>query len=409
MDLATAVLFFYLLFPTFSVQQKNLSYAFGKERLTIIEENEKCNEVKKYLGIEAEDTQIYTKEIFEGDDVPLPEGLEFPEYGPQSEGSSLLGDEKKSAEEEVKPIAEIQYLNSKNRLRLFEYGEEKFSVGILNQNKSLVSVNKDKITRIQYDNSFRIQEKVIWKNGTSVTDSTVIKKITYKYNSDLNENNLNSKTPPEFSKPYLITEEYPNDRKITETYSDEIGNPIRVEYSHFIDDPDAVQKYNDDKKKKLEEQKKVQQKQNEQQQNKTANDESKKTEEKVENKPKTFPQKKILDKKTIRTFDNENRVLTETQTTYFEIPDKLRQGKTIPSSMTTSNEYEYTNKSDVPNLRFYENEKLRMFTSYIDKDTYEQTMYFDNDYIVKTKYFHGRKVNEIIYLGATEIKRQKFE
>lgn len=398
MDLATAVLFFYLLFPTFSVQQKNLSYALGKERLTTIEENEKCNEVKKYLGIEPKDTQIYTKEIFEGDDVPLPEGLESPEYGPQSEGSSLLNDEKKSAEEDIKPIAEIQYLNSKNRLRLFEYGEEKFSVGMLNQSKSIVSVNKDKITRVQYDNSYRIQEKIIWKNSTSVKDSTVIKKITYKYNSAQNNTELNSNEPPEFSKPYLITEEYPTGKKIIETYSDEIGNPIRVEYSHFIDDPDAIKKSEEEQKK-----------QKEQQQNKTTNDESNKTEAKVENKTIGFPQKKILDKKTIRTFDNENRVLTETQTTYFEVPDKLRQGKTIPLSLTISNEYEYTKKSDVPDLRFYENEKLRMFTSYIDKDTYEQTMYFDNDYIVKTKYSHGRKVNEIIYLGATEIKRQKFE
>ncbi len=73
------------------------------------------------------------------------------------------------------------------------------------------------------------------------------------------------------------------------------------------------------------------------------------------------------------------------------------------------NEYEYTQKSKTPDFKFYEDGVLRMTTLYIDETTYENTMYFDNDYCVKTKYSNGRKVEEIIYSGAIEVKRRNFE
>src|SRR5574344_1127642 len=159
MDFASAALLLYLLFPTISVPQRNMAYALGKTRLSAAEEEIELRQIKIFLGYElAEETP--SEEVVPLDtetDVPLPSELENPQYGPQSEGSDLLAGGASGSEEKKVSAAEKQYINSQNRLRLFEYGEEILSINKSPKGeRSIVSVNDKTITRLRYDDSFRL-------------------------------------------------------------------------------------------------------------------------------------------------------------------------------------------------------------------------------------------------------------
>src|SRR5574344_500122 len=423
MDYAAALLCLYLLFPTMNVQQKNMAYVCGKDKLTEHAEQEKCLQVKVFLGLEKEEVLEAFEEASLGTepetDVPLPNGLETPEYGPQSEGSELANgaDDKKSA-------AEVQYRNSQNRLRLFEYGEEQLAFNRSEKGeRTIVSVNGKTISRLQYDDSYRIMNKIVWQNGATAKDALIVRRVIYLYapvNNDATPNaDAQNQKPPLYTKPIAITDEHPVEKKITETTYDDNGNPVTVMYSHFIDDPDAVKaaeekKIADEKQAAAEKKAAAANVKPAHADGETALVDTKpapadgKTAPGAE-KTQKFPQKKILDRKTVRTYNSDNKLLTEEETTYYDAPDPLRRGKKRASILTKTNVYEYTEKASVPDFRFYENGKLRMSTLYIDPDTYENTMYFDNEYLVKTKYSHGRKVLEGIYSGSKMIKRQKFE
>src|SRR5574344_721093 len=145
MNFAQVVLYLYLLFPVFSVQQKNIAYDCGRKRMTAQEETDTRNELKSFLGLEDEYAQD-SSDITDGADVPLPGGLENPQYGPQSEGSDLV---QKETEGETKSTAEIQLLNSQKRMRLFEYGEEQLALNRSREGqRSIVSVNSKTMTRL---------------------------------------------------------------------------------------------------------------------------------------------------------------------------------------------------------------------------------------------------------------------
>jgi len=365
MNFAEVVFFMYLLFPVVTPLQRQIAYAFGKPELTQKEEDEKITGIRVYLGLERAKTEAADQTELPVDsgeaDVPLPGGLENPEFGPQSEGSVLAQEGNVAAD-----AAEKQYVNSQNRLRLFEYGEEQLSFNQTAQGqRSIVSVNKDVVTRRQYDDAYHILNTIVWKNGATTKGSIIVKKITYTYPQ--NEKIAND------AKPVFVVEERPVEKKLMETTFDSSGNPVLVVYSHFEDDKDAVVAKKDD-----------------------GSDE-------------VLPQKKVIDKKTARSFNAENKLLAEEETVYYEENDPLRYGKKRPATVTRKNVYAYTLKSDVPDFKFYENNVLRMATVYHNKDEYENTMYFDGGYVVKATYAHGRKIMEILYQNGSELKRQKFE
>src|SRR5574344_1380445 len=123
MDFASAALLLYLLFPTMSVPQRNMAYVLGKTRLSAEEEESERRQVKIFLGYEQPDEASIEPSVSldSETDVPLPSELENPEFGPQSEGSDLLAGKEKGTGEKKVSAAEKQYINSQNRLRMFEY------------------------------------------------------------------------------------------------------------------------------------------------------------------------------------------------------------------------------------------------------------------------------------------------
>src|SRR5574344_1137753 len=368
MTFSTVALSIYLLFPIFNPQQDEIAAAFGRKALSAEEKETVCSELKLYLGLyDNAEADGAAEEGADGSsldasDVPLPGGLENPEYGPQSEASSLVSNE------DGVSAAEKQYLNSQNRLRLFEYGEEQFTTNKDVHNKhSIISVNATTFTRTRYDDSYRVIDSIVFNNGGKAKEPVIVKKTTYEYSTKAAGGNerKSAEPPPEYQKPSSMLVEIPAKNQSTEIKYDGNGNPVTVEYAHYTGQDDSA--------------------------------------------PDDAKTKKIIDRSTVRTYDNSNRLIVEEETNYFSIPDPLRRGKTKPSSYVKKNVYEYTSKAKVPDFTFYEDGVIRMTTKYKDDDTYEEVVYFDNDYKVKTKYEHGNKVEELLYSGSTEVKRQKFE
>ena len=71
-------------------------------------------------------------------------------------------------------------------------------------------------------------------------------------------------------------------------------------------------------------------------------------------------------------------------------------------------EYIYTTRSEEPDIKIYENGKLRLITEYTDENIYTITTYFDDNYAISAYYVHGRKEIETVYLNNKVVRRRRF-
>ncbi len=307
----------------------------------------------KWLNVENSDSSLKDGDLsfLDEEDVPLPDGLENPEYGPQSENSDFVNGVREES------VAELQYKNSLQRLVLFEYGEEQLALSAMPLGNAVVSVNGKTVKRISYDGSLRPKVKLVLKNGTSVSDSKLISRTTYMYSeeneksSDENDPSDGGKIlPPLYKNPSSTLEEYYEENKVIETFYTESGFPQKVSFY-------SIEKKDDE------------------------------------------TEHKYLTKTTERKYDEQNRIVLEEERLYKD--EKVYSEK--------QNEYIYTEISNVPDYKFYENGKLRLTDVYLDEGVYEETVYFDNEYSVRVKYEHGRKTKEVISLGNKELSRRNFD
>ena len=323
------------------------------------------------------------------------EELENPEFGPQSEGSGLVTGEDESG------AAESFYLDSIARLRLFEYGEEQFSVSRSSSNsnlKNLISVNSKTFTNRIYDDKYKLVALKVYQNSSSVADSKILKQVTYFYQG-------------ENFRPRKILEEFPQKKQKVVREFDDAGNPVLVINSHFIDDPDEVaaeelrikREAEEKRLRELAEKLAAEGKTQDEVSEELDEDKSEKEEPVAENSEpsameskKEYSQKEVLDKKTLRTFNSDKKITSEEETLYVQEPDPLRKGKTKTITVVKKNIFIYTKKSAFPDLEHYENGVLRIKQDYLDESTYLQTIYHEGGVIIETKYSDGKKIEEKI-------------
>ena len=365
MDFLALSFYFYLLFPRLYASMDETdaralyhnyepSYVIeaNKTKLSDYQLEVKKLQLMKFLGYDVKDIPEDYKEynldspelfyeIDDENDYPLPDGLENPMAGPQSPGSELY---EGNTTDKI-TVSEMQYFNSDEKLRLFTYGEEEFTLGkTLCGQKEIVNVNGDLFERLLYSDDNKLIEKIIWKNAQTLEESKMLKKFTYTY-----------KNSSDAVKPYLIIfEDYTNSKKIKTTYDDK-GNAIYSEYFDSV---------------KLE-------------------DES---------------IKEYLTKTVSHKYNADNKLLEEDEKSFYFLQDysssQMQERKT---------KYFYTQKSSLPDSEFYENNVLRIKVTYADQDRYEKRVYFDDNFSVLTRYKDGRKKVEIFYNSQTEIKRRRYE
>ena len=78
-------------------------------------------------------------------------------------------------------IVPVVLKNTANELRLFSYGEESFSVNVLNQNKCLVTSDKKRMTRKIYNDQLQLTKKETWDISKGFSNSKITKLEKFEY------------------------------------------------------------------------------------------------------------------------------------------------------------------------------------------------------------------------------------
>lgn len=102
--------------------------------------------------------------------------------------------------------------------------------------------------------------------------------------------------------------------------------------------------------------------------------------------------KKLL--KTINRSYNSDRQITSEETV--EYGSRISRKKNV---------YKYTDKADLPDYEFYEDNVLRIKDVYESNEVYTETIYFDDEYRVVCRYEKNKKVLEQFFAGDLELKR----
>ena len=309
-----------------------------------------------FSDLENTDNTSFSTEGQEDDGVDFPEELLHPKYGPQSEGSALaLGTDS---------VGEKMLLNSQERLRMFEYGEEQFAYKTgARGSKSLVSVNSKYITQDVLDDNFNIVSKKKYHNGSSLEKSDLAFLGTYAYRKVTED----GKTRDVVMK--RTDRDYEKDLENIFEFNSK-GFCIKETHSVFVDD---MEKYNRQVSEALE----------------------KDPEADVSKIKKS--RKKQLDFVVLRTYDSKNRVLSEEEQKWYydEIPAGICEKK--------KNVYQYRKENLPPDYKYYENGILRMWEKHETDDLFTREVYFDDDIRVVSKYNRSVKISEeFIYGGDDE-------
>ncbi len=103
--------------------------------------------------------------------------------------------------------------------------------------------------------------------------------------------------------------------------------------------------------------------------------------------------KKVLVKKSFMSYDEEKHPLTVEEEFF-----KKRNGEVEEDPIyTRKTVYSYTEKSESPDILFYEDGVFRFYLEHIDEQSCIETVYFSNGVYVSSKYEDGIKTEEKIY------------
>ncbi|MBQ0039160.1 MAG: hypothetical protein KBS64_01875 [Treponema sp.] len=328
MDIVSAALSLYLLFPILTDRQQRYSELIKKNLTSSPAEVEKRLELLKFLGF---DESGFELDIPEEDE----EGMDFFEI---AEGANEEGDAETTQEEPKENIAEIYLRNTNSHLKLFEHGEEKLSVGDKEgKRSSVVSVNQDVVTRTKYDSEYRMIEQITWKNKSSLSESMMLTRRNWFYRDDST---------------YMTEEDFENNI-FTDTVFNMKDLPVKV-MEHKVEDV------------------------------KTDGD------EKV--------QKKNLARILLYEYDDENRVIVDREEVYEQKKNESTGRVKDVVIFSQEKKYTYTENSETPDLKYYEDGFLRIETQQISDDVYYESLYFPGGSGVRTKYENGLKVDEKMFL-----------
>ncbi len=109
--------------------------------------------------------------------------------------------------------------------------------------------------------------------------------------------------------------------------------------------------------------------------------------------------KRILRKKSSYTYDVKDRLVIDSQLENF----------TDGTSKSTKNIYSYTALSKLPDVSYYEDNVLRIQTSYRSDSDYTQTVYFDGGFSISAEYQGGERILEITRINGVVMSRRTFK
>ncbi|MDO4506307.1 MAG: hypothetical protein Q4B64_05115 [Spirochaetales bacterium] len=323
MDVVSAAMCLYLLFPILNERQQRYSEWINRNLSSSPSEVEKRLELVKFLELKENDYTV-------PEEIPLGEDY--------SEGKLSEGDGSDDGET-VRNIVEVYLKDTRNHLKQFEYGEERFCVGDREGlRSSVVSVNGDTVTRTRYDSSYRMIESIVWKNGSSVADSLMLNKKNWFYRENavyMTEDDFEAKT---------FADTVFNERKL----------PVKYSLYAIVENaetPDAEKK-----------------------------------------------QKKNLSRVDYFEYDDQDQITLEREEVYEQRMNEFSGRQKDVIVYTWEKKYSYREDLETPDFKFYEDGKLRREVQQVDENAYYEYIYFPGGAEVKAKYVDGTKVEENMYL-----------
>lgn len=261
---------------------------------------------------------------------------------------------------EVNELLEEVFFKRNGEIRKFTYDGEEFTFYEKNGEKLLVNNYKNRIVRRTFDTSFRLSKSEIFKFEPTSKNLTLEneKIINYFPNSSIISSTIENLKSVKLQK---------------ETFYDEKGRPEILNESHWEDE--VIPKKKKSKKSK--------------------------------NVDEAAKQILVPDKKSVWTYDDKNRILSEEFTNWYY--KESSSGSKISDVEKIKNVYDYSKDSGNPDLSFYENDELRLKREFNSTIDYTETMFFDEGYSVKVVYKDGIKVTEIIMIDNMEVRRRNFD
>lgn len=320
MDLVSASLCLYLLFPILTDRQQRYSELIKRNVTSSPAEVEKRLELIRFLGLENSDSAIFSEDY----------------YVPTQEDDSTAESE---VEPDVEEFAEIYYRNENGHLKIYEYGEEKFFVGDKEGSRnSIVSVNGDTSTRTKFDSEYRMVEQIVWKNSSVSTEAKMLDRKNWYYKDAT----------------VYMTDENFEENKFSDTIYNEKKLPVKV--SVYIVDAEEIKEGDGE-----------------------------------------TPKRKLSEIIYFE-YDESDRIIIDKRDSY-ERKKNNSTGRTKDVIVYRQEKnYHYTENSKNPDLKFYEDGKLRLEVQYLNDDDYYESVFFPGGTGVRSKYEDGTKVSEKMFL-----------
>lgn len=313
MDIVSAAMSLYLLFPILTDRQQRYSELIKRNLTSSPQEVEKRIELVKFLGLEESQYSI--------PEEPVSDGEELKTAGKKED------------------VVEVYLRDVHNHLKHFEFGEEKFSVGDKDGlRSSVVSVNGDTVTRTSYDSEYRVVESIVWKNKSTVSESVMLNKKNWFYTDG--EIYM---TEDDFEK-NIFSDTVFNDRKLPVKLSVYLVKQEKVEGS-------------EDK-----------------------------------------AQKKNLSRVEYFDYDLQDRMTVEKTESYEQKVNETTGRQKDVVVYTSEKRYEYKDGFETPDLKYFEDGKLRQEIQRVSESTYYESLYFPGGAGVRSKYVDETKVEEKLFL-----------
>lgn len=320
MNIASAILSFYLLLPVIYPRQQKLL------NLVKPNPNEKENFLLRQELVEFLQNNINSQDAL----LNQQNALNLENFGEDADDFINPKLAENQNQENQESVSQNVLVNSLNKIRLFEFGEEKLEVNSKNSKKSLVSVNSQTFTLSSYDENARLSEIVEWKNAQNSENSIMLKKTSFSYEDgfDLDGKSIiksSRKTVQDFQ-----------EKTLTVTLYNEDFLPIRSQ--KFLLD---------------------------------------------ENQNRTSLQSSAFD------YDEEKRVVQYREINYYKADNFID----AISRLSKKYVYKYSMENSNPDLEYYENNVLRLKTQYLTEQDYIETAFFDNDIKVESRYENNVKIS----------------
>lgn len=327
MNIASAILSFYLLLPVIYPRQQKLL------NLVKPNPNEKENFLLRQELVEFLQNNINSQNALFSEENT---SLNAEDFSFNVENQNINSEKPELAENQnlenqnQESVSQNILVNSLNKIRLFEFGEEKLEVNSKESKKSLVSVNSQTFTLSSYDENARLSEIVEWKNAQNSESSIMLKKTSFSYEDgfDLDGKSIiksSRKTVQDFQEKTLTVTLYNEDLL-----------------------PTRSQKFSLD-----------------------------------ENQNRTRLQSSAFD------YDEEKRVVQYREINYYKADNFID----AISRLSKKYVYKYSMENSNPDLEYYENNVLRLKTQYLNEQDYIETAFFDNNIKVESRYENNVKIS----------------